>query len=32
MSSSLADARFLFDRAIGLVRRGLVSLLSLIHI
>ncbi|HVR80777.1 MAG TPA: glycosyltransferase [Luteimonas sp.] len=26
MSSSLADARFLFDRALGLIRRGLVSL------
>ena len=26
MSSSLADARFLFTRAIGLIRRGLASL------
>jgi hypothetical protein len=26
MSLSLADARFLFDRALGLIRRGIVSL------
>ncbi|MFS8064488.1 MAG: glycosyltransferase family 2 protein, partial [Luteimonas sp.] len=26
MSLSLADARFLFDRALGLIRRGMVSL------
>ena len=26
MSMSLADARFLFDRALGLIRRGMASL------